>query len=87
MPGVARALGVGDFRQRRVQQRVAGGRRVHDFELAQIRVDAVLQRQIHQHAADQRVAHRLLRHTGEPAARVVQQQEHDFFGEAQHGGP
>ena len=67
-----------------IEQVVAGRRGVDHDQLAQIGVDPVLQREIHQHRPGQRALPRPGRRGNELAALVVEEQKKDLFGERQH---
>ena len=67
-----------------IEQVVAGRRGVDHDELAQIGVDPVLQRQVHQHRPGQRALPRPGRGGNELATLVIKQQQNDLFGERQH---
>ena len=85
--GVVRLGGVRDPCEGRIQQVVADRRRVDEDKLFQVGVDPVLQRQVHQHRARKGAAQRPVGDVQELPALVVEQKQHDLFGESQHRPP
>lgn len=81
---VVRAGVLGDGGQRGVQQGVAGGSCVEQHELIEIRVDAVLDGQVHQHGPGQHVRQRLIGNLRQAAGVFVKQEQQNLFGKSQH---
>ena len=84
---VAGVKRLGCFRnpgEHRIEKIVPDRRYIDQEEPLGVRVDSVLQRQIHQHPACQSAVQRPLGHACELPADVVEDKEHDLFGKSQH---
>lgn len=81
--GVVRLPVLGNPRQRRVQQVVPERGRIEQDQLFGVRVDTVLQRQVHEHRAGQGVVQVRLGHRGQAADFLLQEQQEQFLGKPQ----
>ena len=74
---------LGDHGERRIEQVVTHGRRIDQHQTLDVRVDAVLKSQIHQHGPREHVAKASVGHAGHVSGLLVEQEEEDLLGESQ----